>query len=386
MNKSHLLGGGLTLLASLLLAACNNNDDDNAATPTVVQTTQVTVTPSLGKILNAKVTLKNAKTGATLGTGNTGNTGIATFNATQTSDPVIAEVQGQAGSKYFDESKKAELDFAATQTLRVVLPTITNNIGVSTLTEVAYQAAVKKAGSASAITSEIATATNEAIRKALAPELASITTAATLVGSTADLSILANTEAGKYALKLAALAELAKTQTAPALAILNQLAADITTDDKLDGIAAGKEITFTYNNSNLVSQITTNINGIITTANLSGVGFNVNAFNPVVGAITINVGGTGGGTGSGQACLANVNYTVTGVPVIGTVNGTHKICYNNFPTNAICGAANQQLQGLVSAANIPTGTGVGSVSYQYSYTAVSSCANSGANVTVNYVN
>ncbi|WP_297925381.1 hypothetical protein, partial [uncultured Agitococcus sp.] len=64
MNKSHLLGGGLTLLASLMLAACNSNDDDNAAIPAVVQTTQVTVTPSLGKILNAKVVLKNAKTGA----------------------------------------------------------------------------------------------------------------------------------------------------------------------------------------------------------------------------------------------------------------------------------------------------------------------------------
>lgn len=306
MNKNYLLGGGLTLLASFMLAACNSNDDDNVATPTVVQTTQVTVTPSLGKILNAKVVLKNAKTGATLGTGNTGNTGIATFNATKTSDPVIAEVQGQTGSKYFDESKKDELDFAASQTLRVVLPTMTNNIGVTTLTEIAYQAAVKKAGSVSAITSQIATATNEAIRKALAPELASITTAATLVGSTADLSILTNTEAGKYALKLAALAELAKTQTAPALAILNQLAADITTDDKLDGVAAGKEITFTYNNSNLVSQITTNINGIITTANLSGVGFNVNAFNPVVGAITINVGGTGGG----GSASGNYNLTV----------------------------------------------------------------------------
>lgn len=336
MKKNYLLGGGLTLLASFILTACNSNDDDNAATPTVVQTTQVTVTPSLGKILNAKVTLKNAKTGATLGTGNTGNTGIATFTANKTSDPVIAEVQGQAGAKYFDESKKAELDFAANQSLRVVLPTITNNIGVSTLTEVAYQAAVKKAGSVSAITSQIAAATNEAIRKALAPELSSITTAATLVGSTADLSILTNTEAGKYALKLAALAELAKTQTAPALAILNQLAADITTDDKLDGVAAGKEITFTYNNSNLVSQITTNINSIISTANLSGVGFNVNAFNPVVGTITINVGG--GGTGSG--CVLTVSIANTPI---------QKVCYKNLLENAVCSANNEALNTVAKA-------------------------------------
>jgi len=372
MNKSHLLGGGLTLLASLMLAACNSNDDDNVATPTVVQTTQVTVTPSLGKILNAKVVLKNAKTGAELGIGNTGNTGIATITATQTSDPVVAEVQGQAGAKYFDESQKSEVNFAAGQIIRAVVPTITSNIGVTTLTEVAYQAAVKKAGGdVKAVTSEIAKASNEAIRKALAPELASITTAATLVGSTADLSILANTEAGKYALKLAALAELAKTQTAPALAILNQLAADITTDDKLDGIAAGKEITFTYNNSNLVSQITTNINGIITTANLSGVGFNVSSFNPVLGNITITVGGTGGGAGSGQNCLLTANYNVQGIPF------TYKVCYSNFPENAVCSNANQAFSNV----SIPAAAGV---TANWSFSQAATCPADA--ISVNYVN
>ncbi len=337
MKKSQVLGGGLTLLASFMLVACNSNDDDNAAIPAVAQTAQVTITPSLGKVLNAKVVLKNAKTGVTLGSGNTGNTGVATFTATKTSDPVVAEVQGQAGAKYFDESKKAELDFAAGQILRVITPTFTSNIGVSTLTEVAYQAAVKKAGSATAITSDIATAANEAIRKALAPELSSITTAPTVIGSAADLAMLANTNAGKYALKLAALAELAKTDTMPALAVLNQLAADITADDKLDGIATGKDVTFTYTNSNLVSQITTNINGVISTANLSGVGFNVSTFSPVMGNIVITIT-NGGGTGSG--CVLSV--AAPSAPIV-------KVCYKNLLQNAVCGTSNIALNAAAQA-------------------------------------
>lgn len=53
------------VLSSLALVACNSNDDDNVSLPNkAVTTTTITVTPSLGKILNAKVSLRNAKTNA----------------------------------------------------------------------------------------------------------------------------------------------------------------------------------------------------------------------------------------------------------------------------------------------------------------------------------
>jgi hypothetical protein len=74
MQKHIILGTSLTLLAALM-TGCEINDDVNPNPNFVPQTTQVTITPSLGKILNAKVVLKNAKTGAMLGEGNTGNTG-----------------------------------------------------------------------------------------------------------------------------------------------------------------------------------------------------------------------------------------------------------------------------------------------------------------------
>ena len=50
MQKHIILGTSLTLLAALI-TGCNSNDDDNAALTQVPSTTQVTITPSLGKIL-----------------------------------------------------------------------------------------------------------------------------------------------------------------------------------------------------------------------------------------------------------------------------------------------------------------------------------------------
>jgi hypothetical protein len=334
MQKHIILGTSLTLLAALI-TGCEINEDVNPNLNYVPQTTQVTITPSLGKILNAKVVLKNAKTNAVLGSGETGNSGVAKFTAQKTPDPVVVEVMGQDGAKYFDESKGAEVDFGTGKQIRAALPMLDDNIGVSTLTEVAYQAALNKAGSSSALTSDIIGGANEAIRKALAPELSSITITPHLIGSASDLAMIANDDAGKYALKLAALAKLVSdTDATPALTLLNQLAADLE-DGEFDG-ATTQEITLAYTNANLASKISTNLNNIITEANLASANFNVSQFNPVFGAITITIGS--GGTGSG--CVASVS----GVPVI----GTYKVCYKNFPQNAICGAGNPALSGISS--------------------------------------
>ncbi|HRH92615.1 MAG TPA: hypothetical protein PLW01_11975, partial [Agitococcus sp.] len=251
MNKSHLLGGGLTLLASLMLAACNSNDDDNAAIPAVVQTTQVTVTPSLGKILNAKVVLKNAKTGATLGNGNTGSTGIATFTATKTSDPVVVEVQGVDGAQgatYFDEAKNANIPLPATQKIRAIVPTLADNanVGVTALTEVATQAAIKAAGDLSKITTQIATTANDQVKTLLAKELgsASLLTPPTIIGKETIVKnvITARNAANDYALKLAGLAQMGAGNT-PVLDVLQKLSDDLS-DNKLDGMKGTTDIDY----------------------------------------------------------------------------------------------------------------------------------------------
>ena len=81
------------ICSTLALTACNSNDDDNQA----VATTTITVTPSLGKILNGRIALKNAKTGASLAPTQTitpSSNGTATFTVpvSKIAEPVLAEV------------------------------------------------------------------------------------------------------------------------------------------------------------------------------------------------------------------------------------------------------------------------------------------------------
>lgn len=349
MNKSYLLGGGLTLLASLMLAACNSNDDDNAAIPAVVQTTQVTVTPSLGKILNAKVTLKNAKTGATLGNGNTSSTGIATFTATKTSDPVVVEVQGVDGAQgatYFDEAKNANIPLPATQKIRAIVPTLNDNanVGVTVLTEVATQAAIKAAGNKlTDVTTKIANDANEQVKILLAKELgtASLLTPPTIIGKETIVKnvITARNAANDYALKLAGLAQMGAGNT-PVLDVLQKLSDDLS-DNKLDGMKGSTDIDYSTGETADITDAlqayiaayanAQKINTIYTTQILNG-------FQVVEGEIKITVTVGGGGTGSG--CVA----TVSGVPGI----GTYKVCYKNFPQDALCGSNNPALSGISS--------------------------------------
>jgi len=268
--------------------------------------------------------LKNAKTGAMLGEGKTdATTGIAKFTAQKTTDPVVVEVQGTAGATYFDESKENSAPFGAGQVIKAVVPTLTSNanIGVSALTDIAYKTALKKAGNEAAISADIATKANEAIRTALAPELSSITIAPTLVGSADDLTKLTNTDAGEYALRLAALAQLvANTDTTPALTALNKLAEDFA-DGTFDGMANGAAVGL-YTQANLQNKIQANLTSIINAANLSGVGFSVNAFTLGFGSITIDLN-TGGNTTipTGNYNLA-ITTTVSGFssPVINIPN------------------------------------------------------------------
>ena len=315
MNKSHLLGGGLTLLASLLLAACNNNDDDNAATPTVVQTTQVTVTPSLGKILNAKVTLKNAKTGATLGTGNTDNTGIATFTATKTSDPVVVEVQGSSTATYYDEKSANNLPLTAAKTIRALAPTLTDNanIGVTVLTELATQAAEKNAKGLANVSAQIVNEANTQIKNLLAKELgtASLLTPPTIIGKDTIIAntIKARTAANDYAIKLAALANLG-TGDMPVLDMLQKFSDDLS-DNKLDGMKGTTDIDYSTGKTNDITDAIdeylanwvefAKINSVYTEQILNG-------FEVIEGNIVITLNNTG--SSGGSSASGNYNLTV----------------------------------------------------------------------------
>lgn len=400
MKKTYLVGGGIAVLTAAILVGCNSNDDNGTSAVAASNTTQLTITPSLGKILKAKVIAKNAVTGVVLGSGTTDAvTGIAKFTVEKTTSPVVIEVQGTDGAQgatYYDEASDTNVPLPASKKIRAIAPNLgdTPNIGVTVLTDLAYQAAVKAAGAENKVnTADIVNQANNQIKALLAKELGtnSLLTPPTIIGKDTIVKdvIKAKNAANDYALKLAALAKLgaAGDNGARALDVLAKLSEDIS-DGSLDGKKGTAGVSYNHDTSSFNAALDSYLANYVNQAQLGSIytAQVLTTFNVVNGGIVVTVGGTGGGTGSGQSCLATVNYTVTGVPVIGSVSGSHKVCYNNFPANAACSASNQQLQGLVSAVNIPTGTAGGTVSYQYNFSSVANCESSGANITVNYVN
>lgn len=234
-----------SLCAALLLVGCEINEDKIAPTSnnnsnTTISTNTMTVTPSLGKILNAKVTLKNAKTKALLGTANTGNLGKVSFQVPKDIKDVLIEVSGGGVAKYFDEAK-GEQDLPSGVTLRAAATAITDNtdVGVSVFTEAAVQYAEKKPDGLSK-TENIEQANHDI---GAAVGISNITQAPVLIGSNSDYDNLKDDAASAYALQLAALVKATTSSgNTPALEILNKLSADLS-DGLLDGKNASIALT-----------------------------------------------------------------------------------------------------------------------------------------------
>lgn len=341
MQKHIILGTSLTLLAALI-TGCEINEDVNPNLNYVPQTTQVTITPSLGKILNAKVVLKNAKTGDQIGEeGNTGTSGTATFNVPKTADPVIIEVQGVDGAQgatYYDEASDSNVALPSTQKIRAIAPNLANNanIGVTVLTELAVQAAEKTlGGSLSTLTAQVANDANNQIKALLAKELGanSLLTPPTIVGKDTIVKdvITAQNAANDYALKLAALANLGAGNT-PVLDILQKLSDDIS-DGSLDGKKGAMDISYNHDTSSFNAALDSYLANYVSQKQLSSIYTTqvLNAFKIINGSITIGSGGTGSG------CVLSVN--VSNTPV-------YKVCYKNLLESQVCSVNNTELNAV----------------------------------------
>lgn len=377
MKKTYLLGGGIAVLTAAMLVGCNGNDDDGVTATPAPATTQLTVTPSLGKILNAKVIARNAATGKELGSGMTDpTTGIAKFTAEKTTSPVVIEVQGSNTAMYFDEASNANVPLPATQKIRAIAPSLgdTPNFGVTVLTDLAYQAAVKAAGTETKVnTADIVNQANNQIKALLAKELgtSSLLTPPTIIGKDTIVKnvVTAKNTANDYALKLAALANLGSGENgARALDVLAKLGEDIS-DGSLDGKKGTAGVAYSHDTSsftvaldkylaNYVNQ--QQLNGIYTSSVLNGFVLNQGELK-----ITVTTGSTGGGTGTnGTVCVATAtsNLVVNGFPV----SQTNKYCYINFPANTVCDSSNSVLNGFVSNINFSQAGVSGNVSMAFS--------------------
>ncbi|MFO1391933.1 MAG: IPT/TIG domain-containing protein [Agitococcus sp.] len=259
MNSSYRQFVLTPLVAALLLAGCNSNDDDpimakSLAIPSTTTLKTLTITPSLGKILNAKVKLKNAANNAPLGETTTGTTGTATFNVPATVNTVIAEVIGGGSATYFDEAKNAMVPMPASTVIRAATSLVNTNseIGVTALTEAMVKRAETLAGSGSIVPQ--LNAAKAAVEAAFG--ITDILKAPTLVGSQADIANLGSTPAGQYALRLASLAKisaqnLGSGEATPAAKMAQAIAQDLA-DGDIDG--SGNTGTLPYDLATFAAQ------------------------------------------------------------------------------------------------------------------------------------
>lgn len=220
--KSCALSLGLAILAT----GCDNASIDIDADSPAPMATTLGGAASLGVVTDADVNFYQADGTTLIGTGSTGADGAVNVTVTSSyAGPVVVEVLGDdIDAMYFDEAAGTLRPFPAGARLRALAPAPGSSIAVTTLTELAYQTAVND-GLFPLTVTEV-NAANEAIRAALAPGLSSITSLPTPVGATTAAGSLTNTDAGRYALYLAALATVAASEPSPALAVLSALVAD----------------------------------------------------------------------------------------------------------------------------------------------------------------
>ena len=325
---------GFKLIASifvlLMLSACGGGGSGQAAPDTI------SVTPSLGLVQGATVNIYQADGTTLLGSSTLGSDGSVLIELNSGySGPFILELLGSASSSYFDEAAGSELPTGTGSLLHALVPAGSSSSAITPLTEIAYQIAVTQSVTLSdMLVNEI----NELVRLALAPQLSNLLSTPRLFGSATGSSDLDNDEAGRYALLLAALAQLGATDATPALTIASQLASDFS-DGVLDGQAGTTAISgLLYQPASfaadLSSQMSTMAGGYGNAALQSA----VSSFAAAQGSIDLsNLGsGSGGSTSAcGDSSSADAFFTSNAgnIPVYVTAgNGGMMTFYDGSPS------------------------------------------------------
>ncbi len=255
------------IAATLGVAGCNSNDDDgsqrfSAGTSAPTMTT-ITVTPSLGKIRNAKVILRSAKTNQELAPAKllSETTGTAQFSVpiSKLAEPIIASVlpNDTGDVQYFDEATNQLTTIAITTAnrdtpiLRAAATVGPNaNMGVTALTEAAVQTAEAKPGGLLVNIDSI-----NALIKAELKLAYSILQAPVVIGELTQYSQLANASLAEnqraYAAYLANLAKQAAllnpSSSQPAFDIVKTLSADFKDDSQLNASFDAQQFIIAYN-------------------------------------------------------------------------------------------------------------------------------------------
>jgi hypothetical protein len=256
-----------SLLCASLMVGCGGSSDNQSTstttTPPVVDTTVVVqktllVKPSLGKIKNATVMLKNALTGIKIDEKNTGDTGEVSFNVASDVTWVMVEVIANANTTYFDEETSTD---ALGQVVFKSIPTGTvlrsaanlvktdSELAVTLFTEAAVQRAeAMKAANGGTFTEHFIEA--KALLEVMfnIPNILKAPVVVDSLKQLASLNIASDRWAELYALRLAVLAKIAHNQLGnseqvPALAIAKALSQDLL-DGNIDGSGNNSQLPY----------------------------------------------------------------------------------------------------------------------------------------------
>jgi len=253
--KLKPLAYAILLASPILLSGCGSSSSSSSVSS---GSKDINVAPSLGKISDATVRLYQSDSTTLLGTGELDSDGNVQISYSgRYSGPIIVVVLGDEDATYYDEATGTNIAFSAGNRLRAIVPSGTTETTVTMLTELAYQVSLTNN---IALTDTNVAQLNELVRQAMTPELTSIISTPLLFDSSTTSGDLANDEAGRYALRLAALAKLGSGAT-PALSIAEQLAQDFA-DGVLDGMTGSSVIADLLYNS---STFATDLNAHLTT-------------------------------------------------------------------------------------------------------------------------
>ena len=218
------------------MSACGGGGSSSSGTATPASV-DVTVTPSLGKFSTGCSVEVRKSTGELLGSAPVASTGTAVVRiAADYAGPIIAQVKGAAtGCTYFDEATGTDKPFGANRQLSAITDSVRTSLGINALTNLSAARLLDGDKLATGKTTDNIKSENATIQ--LMFQVGDMFAPPTLIGSATDT--IDNTQAGKLAAKLAALAEIAQTLSKDVATLAAELATDIQ-DGKLDSIDNAK--------------------------------------------------------------------------------------------------------------------------------------------------
>lgn len=228
------LGGALTL------SACGGGGgSSSASTPaSTPASVEVTVTPSLGQFSpGCTVELRKA-TGELLGTASVGINGRAVIPVSGYAGAVIAAIKGSPTCTYFDEASGTDKPFDASSQISAVVDNLRQEFGINIFTNLAATRVLdtSRGSLASGVTADTIKQENAAIQVMF--QVSDMFATPVLI-SRGSGKVLDNTESGRLATRLAALAEVASGLSMGVSSLASHLADDLK-DGRLDSIDSSR--------------------------------------------------------------------------------------------------------------------------------------------------